>query len=257
MSAPEPIAAPGLAARDGVAHGFFTRAGGVSRGIYESLNCGPGSGDDPEAVAANRAAAVASIGLGAAPLATAHQVHGDRAVRVDAPPERPPRADGLVAAAPGLVVGVLTADCAPVLLADSEAGVVAAAHAGWRGAAAGILEAVVAAMVAHGAAAARIRAAIGPCIGPDSYEVADDMRAEVLRRDPGAKARFRGGARPGRWLFDLPGYAADRLAAAGAGHVEATGGDTLADERFFSYRRARRRGAADYGRCLSAIALRR
>lgn len=257
MSAPEPIEALGLAAQGGVAHGFFARAGGVSRGIYESLNCGPGSGDDPEAVAANRAAAVAGLGLGAAPLATARQVHGDRAVRVDAPPERPPRTDGLVTATPGLVVGVLTADCAPVLLADPEAGVVAAAHAGWRGAAGGILEAVVAAMVESGATAARIRAAIGPCIGPDSYEVAADMRAAVLRRDPGAKARFRAGARPGRWLFDLPGYAADRLAAAGAGHVEATGGDTLADARFFSYRRARRRGDADYGRCLSAIALRR
>ena len=255
MSAPQPLAAPGLAAQDGVAHGFFTREGGVSRGVYESLNCGPGSGDDPEAVAANRAAAAASLGAGAAPLATAHQVHGARAVRLDAPPQRPPRADALVAAAPGLVVGVLTADCAPVLLADAEAGVVAAAHAGWRGAAAGILEATVAAMVACGAAPPRIRAAIGPCIGPESYEVAGDMRAEVLRRDPDARGRFRAAARPGRWLFDLPGYAADRLAAAGAGRIEATGGDTLADERFFSYRRARRRGAADYGRCLSAIAL--
>lgn len=247
----------------GIRHGFFTRAGGVSEGVYASLNCGRGSRDDPARVAENRARAARRLGVAPGALATVRQVHGVAVHLVEGAggggegqgEGKRAEADALATRTPGRAIAVLTADCAPVLLADAEAGVVAAAHAGWRGAAAGILEATVAAMVACGAAPPRIRAAIGPCIGPESYEVAGDMRAEVLRRDPDARGRFRAAARPGRWLFDLPGYAADRLAAAGAGRIEATGGDTLADERFFSYRRARRRGAADYGRCLSAIAL--
>ena len=255
MSAPAPIAARGLAGLDGIAHGFFTRRGGVSRGIYESLNCGPGSHDDPESVAANRAAAVAALGLGPAPLVTGHQVHGNAVRTVTASfAGAPPRVDGLVTAAPGVVPGVLAADCAPVLFADPDAGVVAAAHAGWRGAIAGIVEATVAAMEAAGARAERVHAAIGPCIARESYDVGDDMRRAVLARAPADARHFdRDG---GRWRFDLPGCVAARLRRLGVAAVEETGCDTCADEaRFFSYRRARHRGEADYGRCLSAIAL--
>ena len=254
MSAAEAAVAPGLARLEGVTHGFFTRRGGVSRGIHESLNCGPGSRDDPAAVAANRARAMARLGLPASSLATGYQAHGARALVIDAPPGAPPQVDGLATARRGLAVGVLTADCAPVLFADPEAGVVGAAHAGWRGALAGIVEAALAAMVAAGARPGRVRAAVGPCIGPESYEVGDDLRDAVLARDAGDARHFRRCAR--RWRFDLPGYAAARLRAAGVGAVEELAIDSCADEaRFFSYRRARRRGESDYGRCLSAIAL--
>ena len=257
---PRPVRAACLAGLEGVTHGFFTRRGGVSRGIYASLNCGPGSGDDPDAVAANRAAAAAALGLAGGRLATAFQVHGNRALFVAAPfAGPPPRADGLVTTTPGLAVGALSADCAPVLLADAEAGVVAAAHAGWRGALAGIVESTIAAMVAAGARASRIRAAIGPCIARESYEVGGDMRDAVLDRDPAGARHFvrgeGGDSRGARWRFDLSGYVAGRLRRAGAAAVEEAGIDGFADEaRFFSYRRARRRGETDYGRCLSAIA---
>lgn len=259
MSAPAPLRAAALSALDGVAHGFFTRRGGVSRGLYESLNCGPGSDDDPVAVAANRAAAVAGLGLGPAPLVTGRQVHGRDVLVVDgAPPPVTPRVDGLATATPGIVLGVLAADCAPVLLADAEAGVVAAAHAGWRGALAGIVEATVAAMVGLGARPARVRAAVGPCIAQASYEVGDDLRRPVLGNDEADVRHFRDGVRPGRWQFDLSGYVAGRLRAAGVTAIEEAGVDTCADAgRFFSYRRSRRRGDADYGRCLSAVALAR
>ena len=253
MSAAEAAVAPGLARLDGVAHGFFTRRGGVSRGLYDSLNCGPGSGDDPAAVAANRGRAMARLGLAAASLATGRQVHGACALAIDAPPAAPPRADGLATARRGVAVGALAADCAPVLFADPEAGVVAAAHAGWRGALAGVVEAALAAMVAAGARAEHVHAAVGPCIGRDSYEVGDDLRDAILARDAADARHFR---RAGRWRFDLSGYVAARLRAAGVGAVEELAIDGYADEaRFFSYRRARRRGESDYGRCLSAIAL--
>lgn len=253
-----PLAAAGLAAAPGVAHGFFTRRGGVSRGIYESLNCGPGSRDDPRAVAENRARAAAALGLPGAPLLTVRQVHGRAVVHVRAAFDEgaAPEADGLVTATPGIAIGVLAADCAPVLLADAEAGVVAAAHAGWRGAVAGAAEAAVAAMAALGARPDRIRAAVGPCIAQASYEVG----AEVRRAAGGGadSRRFAPGGREGKWLFDLSGYVADRLRGAGVIRVEEAGVDTCADEeRFFSYRRARRRGEAGYGRALSAIAIAR
>lgn len=252
-----PLAAPGLAAAPGVAHGFFTRRGGVSRGIYESLNCGPGSGDDPRAVAGNRARAVAALGLDGAPLLTARQVHGRAIVHARAAfAGAAPEADGLVTATRGIALGVLAADCAPVLLADADAGVAGAAHAGWRGAVAGVAEAAVAAMMALGARPGRIRAAVGPCIAQASYEVGDEVRRAAGRGDPRGLRYFAPGARAGKWLFDLSGYVADRLRRAGAAEVEELGLDTRADEeRFFSYRRARGRGEAGYGRALSAIAL--
>ncbi len=257
MNPPCPIEARGLGGVDGVAHGFFTRRDGVSSGLYASLNCGPGSADDAGAVAANRAAAAAGLGLGSAPLITGYQVHGDAVLVIDEPPTGvPPCVDGLVTAAPGIALGVLTADCAPVLFADPAARVVAAAHAGWRGALAGIVEATVAAMAANGAAPERIRAAIGPCIAQASYEVGGDLRAAVVARDPADARYFVTGARSGRWLFDLSAYVAGRLRATGIADVEEVGFDSYADEaRFFSYRRARHRGESDYGRCLSAIAL--
>lgn len=251
-----PLAAAGLAAAPGVAHGFFTRRGGVSRGIYESLNCGPGSGDDPHAVAGNRARAVAALGLPGAPLLTARQVHGRAIVHVRAAFKgAAPEADGLVTATPGMAIGVLAADCAPVLLADAEAGVAAAAHAGWRGAVAGVAEAAVAAMAALGARPDRIRAAVGPCIAQASYEVGGEVR-RAAGGGEGNTRRFAPGAREGKWLFDLSGYVADRLRRAGVTRIEEAGLDTCADEeRFFSYRRARGRREAGYGRALSAIAI--
>jgi YfiH family protein len=238
----------------GVPHGFFTRRGGASAGIYAGLNCGPGSRDDAAAVAANRDAAAAA--LGAATLLTAHQVHGVRAVVADGPwtGERP-QADAVVTATPGVAVGALSADCAPVLLADAEAGVVAAAHAGWRGALAGVVEATVAAMAALGARPGRIAAAVGPCISQRAYEVGPEFVESFLDEDR-AFARFFAQGAGDRALFDLPGFVLDRLRAAGVGRCGWIGRCTYADDAlFFSHRRGVHRGEADYGRLLSAIRL--
>jgi len=244
---------------DGVAHGFFTRAGGISDGIYAGLNCGPGSDDDPRAVAENRARARARLGGGATALLTANQVHGIRVVPATGPwpGETPPAADGIVTATPGLAVGVLSADCAPVLLADAEGRIVAAAHAGWKGALAGIVEATVAAMVERGARKTRICAGIGPCIAQDSYEVGPDFVAAFAKGDADGGAFFRAGTGD-RQHFDLPGYVADRLRRAGINRIALAGRDTCAEDAlFFSYRRSTRRGEPDYGRGLSAICLAR
>ena len=235
-------------------HGFLGRRGGVSRGLLAGLNAGLGAGDDPAAVAENRRRAVAAVRPGAV-LATVHQVHSPDVVTVAAPwPDAGrPRADAVVTDRPGLLLGILTADCAPVLLADRQAGVIGAAHAGWRGAHGGVLERTVAAMAALGADPARIVAAIGPAIAQASYEVDAPFR-ELF--DAASDAAFFVPGAPGRWQFDLAGYAARRLAACGVGTVEALPLDTYAlPERYFSFRRATHRGEPAYGRQLSAIAL--
>lgn len=236
-----------------IPHGFLGRRGGVSRGGVAGLNVGHGADDDEEAVAENRRRAVAAVLPGAA-LATVYQVHSPEVVVVEEPwpHETRPRADAMVTNRPGLLLGVVTADCAPVLLADRIAGVVGAAHAGWRGAHGGVLENTVAAMERLGACADRIVAAIGPAIAQASYEVDDRFRALFAEADE----RFFAPGRTGHWQFDLEGYAAARLAAAGVTAVDALGLDTYADDgRFFSYRRAFHRGEPAYGRQFSLIGL--
>jgi YfiH family protein len=241
-----------------VRHGFFTREGGVSGGFYASLNCGLGSGDDPAAVAENRRRAAAALGVAADGLVTAYQVHGIEVAVVDRPwnaAERP-KVDALVSRTPGVALGVLAADCAPVLFADPEAGVIGACHAGWRGALAGIVEATVAAMEDIGARRPDIRAALGPCIAQPSYEVGPEFRDTFRAADPANDGFFVAGARTGRFMFDLPGYVLDRLARARLGSVASLALDTCAEEaRLFSYRRSTLKGERDFGRGLSAIAL--
>ncbi len=254
MTAPDPafVVAPGLAAR----HGFFGRAGGVSLGIYASLNVGLGSSDDPAAVAENRRRAVAATAPGAG-LVTLHQVHSADVVHVTAPfaDAGRPAADAMVTATPGLALGILTADCAPILLADTQAGVIGAAHSGWKGALADIGGATVRAMQRLGARPDRIVAAIGPCIARASYEVDAAFRDRFLGQQPADDGFFARG-RGTRWQFDLEGLVAQRLAAAGVGRVVAMGVDTYVDAaRWFSYRRTTHAGEPDYGRQLALIAL--
>ncbi|HEY2177660.1 MAG TPA: peptidoglycan editing factor PgeF [Caulobacteraceae bacterium] len=260
MADPPVLSSDRLAAVTGVRHAFFTRAGGVSKGLYASLNLGVGSADDPAAVAENRRRAAALFGAGPQALATCFQVHSNAVIIADAPfavgPRDRPRADGVVSRARGLVCGALAADCAPVLMADGEARVVAAAHAGWRGALAGVVEAGVAAMVSLGATPERIVAIVGPCIGPASYEVGGEFLAAFIAADPSYEAFFAAGARPEKRLFDLPAFVLARLAAAGVRERAWIGADTYADEAaFFSNRRAVHRREPDYGRLLSAIML--
>lgn len=241
---------------EGVRHAFFTRNGGVSQGIYASSNCGFGSRDAAAAVAENRARAMRRIDADPAKLVTLSQVHSADVVEVAAPWRRgdAPRADAMVTRVPGIVLGILTADCAPVLFADAEARVVGAAHAGWRGALSGVLEATVAAMCRMGASPGRIVAAIGPAIGRTSYEVGPEFPAPFLAQDASNSAFFFPAETPGRHLFDLKGYAAARLAAAGLSEVAVLPNDTrMENRRFFSYRRACLRGEPNYGRQLSAI----
>jgi hypothetical protein len=237
-------------------HGFFTRHGGASSGIFAGLNCGPGSSDQSEAVAINRARAAAAMGAGPEALAGVHQVHSAVVVTVTAPLPAPlPRADALVTATPGVVLTVLTADCQPVLFADAAAGVIGAAHAGWKGTLAGVLEATVEAMERLGARRHKITAVIGPCISQRAYEVGEDFMADFLAEEE-TYSRFFCGGPNGRPMFDLPGLALFRLRAAGIGHAEWTRHCTYSDpERFFSYRRATHLQEADYGRLLSAIRL--
>ena len=250
-----------LSALDGdrrIRHAFFTREGGVSDGIYASLNCGFGSGDDPARVERNRAIAAERLGLLPEGLVSCHQVHGTATVSVERPWSREanPRADGMVTATPGIALGVLAADCAPVLFADPEARIIGAAHGGWRGALAGIIEETVAAMAALGARPERIRAGIGPCIAQQSYEVGPEFAATFAAADRDSGGFFRPAARDGHFLFDLPGYIAHRLCRLGLAAVEQTPHDTATEDMlFFSYRRACRRGEADYGRGLALIAL--
>ena len=245
----------GLAA---VRHGFFTRQGGVSEGDFASLNCGYSSGDESSRVEANRTRALHRLGMAPASLCTVRQVHGAAVVVARAPqPKRPSvEADALVTDRPGITLGVLSADCAPVLLADPDAGVIGAAHAGWRGALAGVIEATVEAMVGLGAVRARMRAAIGPCIAQASYEVGPELLTRFTDHDPTCADLFRPVAASDRLLFDLKGYASRRLARAGIAQRTALPDDTHADEaRFFSARRARQVGGDRFGLLLSAIAL--
>lgn len=240
----------------GVRHAFFTRGGGVSQGVYASLNVGLGSKDDPADVQENRRRCAARFGADAA-LVTAYQVHSALAFSTDGPwIGDPPHADGVVTRTPGVVCGALAADCAPVLLADPQARVVAACHAGWKGALTGIVEATVARMETLGARRSRIAAAVGPCIGPASYEVGLEFLDRFTAENPAYAGYFAPGAAADKRQFDLPAFVLGRLAAAGVGACEALGRDTCAEEDlFFSNRRAFRRGEPDYGRLLSAIML--
>jgi YfiH family protein len=252
------IQAPSLSHLPGIRHAFFTRQGGVSDGIYASLNAGVGSADAPERVAENRARMAAALGVGPDRLLTAYQIHSpDVVVAEDAwPGDRRPRADAVVTRVPGLAVGVSTADCGPVLLADAEAGVVGAAHAGWRGALGGVVEAAIDTMETLGADRTRMTVALGPMIRQLNYEVGPDMVEAVLQADSDHARFFVPAARERHHMFDLPGYIAARLRRAGVTQVEDLGHCTYADEaRFYSFRRTTHRREPDYGRHVNAIVL--
>lgn len=251
-----PITHP-LLGRAGLQHGFFTRQGGVSAGLYESLNTGVGSRDDPAAVAENRRRVAAHFGGAADDLAACYQIHSAVARVAEAGWQgQRPEGDASVTATPGVICAVLTADCAPVLLADAHAGVVAAAHAGWKGALGGIIHSTVAAMEALGARPGRIAAVVGPCISQDSYEVGADFQERFEHHDEGSARFFRPAGAPDKRLFDLPGFVLWRLAQAGVGEAAWTGEDTRTDAaRFFSNRRAFLNGEPDFGRQMSAISL--
>lgn len=238
----------------GVRHAFFTRAGGVSTGVYAGLNVGAGSGDDPAAVAENRARAAAHL---EGHLVTAYQVHSPDAVLAAGPwSGAPPRADAVVTTTPGVICGALAADCAPILFADPEARVVAATHAGWRGALDGVTEATIALMLDQGARIERIRAVVGPCIGPLSYEVGLEFQDRFTAADPSNARFFTPGLTSEKRQFDLPAFVLARLRAAGVERCEWVGRDTCAEpELFYSNRRAFKVGETDYGRLLSAITL--
>jgi YfiH family protein len=258
MTTPPPVlTSRHLSNLKGIRHGFFTRQGGVSQGLYESLNVGPGSNDDPAAVTENRRRAAEALGAGPESLLTCYQIHSVM-VRVAETPwgEKRPEGDAVVARTPGLICGVLTADCAPVLMADPGAGVVAAVHAGWKGALDGVVASAVAAMEAEGARPGHIVAAVGPCIAQASYEVGPEFLQRFAAHDPGSELFFKPAPEPGKQLFDLPRFVLWRLEQAGVGEAEWLGCDTCAEEaEFFSNRRAFKRGEADYGRLLSAISL--
>lgn len=238
-----------------VRHGFFTRKGGASSGIFAGLNCGPGSTDLAEIVVINRARVAEAMGVAPDDLVTVHQVHSPDAVHITAPPAIRPRADAMVTATPGVALGVLTADCQPVLFADAAAGVIGAAHAGWRGARDGVLEATVVAMEALGAHRRNIAAVIGPCISQTAYEVGQEFYETFTDDDPDSRRFFINGSGD-RMLFDLPAYGLHRLRSAGVGHAEWTRHCTYADPaRFYSYRRTTHASEADYGRLISVIRL--
>jgi polyphenol oxidase len=239
-----------------VGHGFFGRPGGVSSGVYAGLNCGPGSGDERTAVDENRRRALAA--LGGTSLVTCYQVHSATVVTVTAPWQigAAPHADAMATAVPGIALGILTADCAPVLLSDPDNGVIGAAHAGWKGAIGGVTDSVIAAMEGLGAERTQITAAIGPCIAQQSYEVSAAFRDGFLSASQDNAAYFAPGDRDGHFRFALESYVAMRLAACGVANVTRLSADTYArPDDFFSFRRATHRGESDYGRDLSAIVL--
>ncbi|GAB4182296.1 MAG: peptidoglycan editing factor PgeF [Thalassobaculales bacterium] len=239
-------------------HAFYGRRGGVSRGLYTSLNCGLGSADDREAVIANRARCMAAIDLPAAALVTCHQTHSADCMTVERrwEPAASPKADAMATSVPGIALGVLAADCVPVLFAAAQDGVIGAAHAGWKGAKAGVCEATVEAMIELGARPDRIVAVIGPCIQQESYEVGDEFAAEFLKLNRANARYFAAGRRAGKLQFDISGYVAGRLSALGLAEVHRLDFDTCRDEaNFFSYRRSVLRGEPDYGRQISVIAL--
>jgi hypothetical protein len=250
------LTATALRGQSRLRHGFFTRQGGVSTGLYGSLNTGYGSDDDRDAVTENRRRIAATLGLDA--LNTVYQVHGREVARVTEPwaPGDAPQCDAMVTDRPGIALGILTADCGPVLFADADAGIVGAAHAGWKGAISGVLQATVSAMEEMGARRDAIAAVVGPTIAQPSYEVGPEFPAPFLAADPDNARFFIPSVREGHFMFDLPGYIESVLRGLELGAVEVFAADTCADaERFFSYRRATHRGEPDYGRGLSAIAL--
>ena len=242
-----------------VSHGFFTRQGGASGGIYNSLNCAFSSGDDKEAVKLNREKIAEALHLKAEDIVTVYQVHSAKVVPVNEPwpRDKAPQADAMITDRRGIGLGVLTADCAPILFAAKTARVVAAAHAGWKGALGGVAEETVRNFSHYGVAPADVIAAIGHCIGPQSYEVKDDFKKPFLEQDAANEQFFRSGEREGHLIFNLPGYIAHRLRKMGVGEVIDLKQDTLPNETaFFSYRRATLRGEKDYGRQMSVIAIR-
>ena len=241
----------------GVRHAFFTRQGGVSTGLYDSLNVGRGSEDDPADVAENRRRAAAHFGLPASALSTCYQIHSATALVTDrAWGDERPEGDAVVTATPGVLCGALAADCAPILIADAQARVVASAHAGWKGALNGVAEATVSAMGGLGADPSRMVAVVGPCIGQGSYEVGLEFLAAYTAEDPDHERFFAPGETTEKRMFDLPGFVVSRLKAAGVGTAAWIGHDTCAEEDlFFSNRRAFKRGERDFGRLLSAITL--
>jgi polyphenol oxidase len=252
------LQAKSLAALAGIRHAFFTRDGGVSEGIYATLNGGVGSNDDRARVAENRARMAAALGVAPGALVTPYQIHSADVVVAETPWTHAtrPRADAVVTRVPGIAIGVSTADCGPVLLADPEARVIGAAHAGWRGALAGITDAAITAMEHLGAQRRRIVAAIGPLIRQPSYEVGAELVDTFVAADTANARFFRPAAQAGHAMFDLPGYVAARLANAGIGAIEDLGTCTYADARcFFSFRRTTHRGEPDYGRHVNAIVI--
>ena len=256
MRTPDRLPEPLTAARFPVHHGFFTRQGGVSQGPFASLNCNLGGHDSAEAVFENRCRAARALGIEPERLLGLTQVHGaDVVIAAEAwRPGQGPRADAIVTDRPGLGLGIITADCAPVLLADTEAGVIGAAHAGWRGVRAGVIEATVGAMTGLGARRERITAAIGPCIGQASYEVRTDLRDAVLAGEEGNETLFETGQGEGRWLFDLAGYCRKQLERAGVSAIEQVEADTMTDEaRFFSHRRRTLAGGGPIGHQISVV----
>jgi len=257
MNAARPLTAPLFGKR--IAHGFFGRAGGVSEGLYRGLNCGFGSGDEAEKVSANRARVAQVMDVTPDRLLTVFQTHSADVLTVTAPHEldNAPAADAMVTALPDIGLGILSADCAPVLFTDEAAGIIGAAHAGWKGAIGGVLENTVAAMVALGASAKAIRAAIGPTISQANYEVGAEFRERFIADDPATKTFFAASPKDGHFQFDLPGYCVSRLKAAGVAEICDIAQCTYADEsKFYSYRRASHKREPDYGRNISVVVLR-
>lgn len=246
-----------LSALPGLNHGFFGRDGGVSTGLYASLNAGLGSGDDPAHVAENRSRIAGALDVQADHLLTLYQIHSPKVEVVSGPwpAESRPQADGMVTTTRGLALGALAADCTPVLFADAEAGVIGACHAGWKGALGGVAEATIDTMVNQGARRDRIVAAIGPTIRQPSYEVGDEFRARFVEANPQNTRWFAAGKAPDKFQFDLPGYLTERLGRTGIAAIDDLKLCTYADPGFFSFRRTTHRGEPDYGRNISAIAL--
>ncbi|RXF73605.1 peptidoglycan editing factor PgeF [Hansschlegelia zhihuaiae] len=252
------VASPALSLLPGVAHAFFTREGGASSGIYDSLNGGLGSQDDPASVQENRRRMTAALGVAPGRLAVPWQVHSAEAVATDAPwaREASPHVDGVATKTPGLAVAVTIADCCPILFCDPKARVVGAAHAGWKGAIGGVIEATLARMEELGARRGDVTAALGPCIRQQSYEVGPEFAARFTAEDADNARFFAPAERPGHAMFDLGFYVVARLRRAGLAHVDDLGLDTYSDEaRFFSFRRTTHRAEPDYGRLIAAIAL--
>lgn len=237
-------------------HGFFTRRGGASSGIFKGLNCGQGSSDQVEAVRINRARVAQAMQVAPEDLVSLNQVHSPDVVTLDAAPSEKPKADAMVTATPGIALGILTADCAPILFADAQAGVIGAAHAGWKGAIGGVIEATLTAMEALGAQRDAISAVVGPCISQRNYEVGQDFMEQFIDEDPDFARFFSSGRTPDHAQFDLPGFVLARLRNAGVAQSAWTGHCTYAEpDRFFSYRRATHLQQADYGRLIASISV--